>query len=242
MISGIGARFQNETKYSRGKLQGGSLDFRKKPEPWKSYPGVPTIGLEPPLKEGGKPLWESIRHRRSIRRFKNIPLSRPELSQLLWASQGTTGRVGDFKLRAAPSAGALYPLETYVFLRSAEGIDAGIYHYSVRGHALELLLSGDHSLDVARAGLDQDFLAEAAAVFAWTAVFARSRWKYRERAYRYVYLDAGHVAQNLALAGVALDLGSCPVAALYDQEVNELLGVEGEEESILYMTAVGRPG
>jgi len=75
----------------------------------------------------------------------------------------------------------------------------------------------------------------------WTAVFERCRWKYGERAYRYVYLDAGHIAQNLALAAVSLGLGSCQIAATFDDEVNELLGVDGEEESVLYMSVIGRP-
>jgi SagB-type dehydrogenase family enzyme len=146
----------------------------------------------------------------------------------------------DYELRVAPSAGALYPVETYLSVQKVEGIGQGIYHYNVRLHELDLLRSGDLRFDLARAALDQDFLAEAAVVFAWTAVFPRSKWKYQERAYRYVYLDAGHIAQNVALAAVALGLGSCQVAALFDEEVNALLGVDGKEESIIYMTAVGR--
>ncbi len=94
---------------------------------------------------------------------------------------------------------------------------------------------------MARAALDQGMAAEANAVFAWTALFERSKWKYRQRAFRYVYLDAGHIAQNLALAAVSLGLGSCQIAALYDDEVNSLLGVDGTEESILYLSVVGHP-
>ena len=77
-------------------------------------------------------------------------------------------------------------------------------------------------------------------MFTWTAVFARSVWKYRQRAYRYVYLDAGHVAQNLLLAATGLDLVACPIAAFYDDEVGQMLGVDGETEAPLYMAAVGR--
>jgi SagB-type dehydrogenase family enzyme len=149
--------------------------------------------------------------------------------------------MGEYALRTAPSAGALYPVETYLSVQAVEGVESGIYHYGVQSHELELLRKGDFREAVALAALDQGFLAEAAAVFAWTAVFARSKWKYKERAFRYVYLDAGQIAQNLALAAVALGLGSCQVAALYDDEVNAVLGVDGKEESILYMTAVGRP-
>lgn len=241
MTSGIGGRFQDETKYIRGKLPGGYLEWRKKPETYKNYPDAPKVRLDPPVKEGGKPLWEAIGLRRSVRHFKNIPLTNAELSQLLWASQGITKKYMDYELRATPSAGALYPVETYLSLQMVEGIEPGIYHYNIRAHELERLRQGDLRFEVAEAALDQDFMAEAAVVFAWTAVFARSKWKYRERAYRYIYLDAGHIAQNMALAAVGLGLASCQVAALYDEEVNDLLGVDGEEESIVYMTAVGRP-
>jgi SagB-type dehydrogenase family enzyme len=240
MATGIGNRFQDETKYNRGKLPGGGLEWRKRPGLYKTYPDAPKVRLERPVIEGGKPLWEAIDLRRSVRNFGNVPLRSTELSQLLWASQGITKKIMDYELRAAPSAGALYPVETYLSVQKVEGIEPGIYHYSVGRHKLELLRRGDLRFQVAQAALDQDFLAEAAVVFAWTAVFPRSKWKYQERAYRYVYLDAGHIGQNVALAAVALGLGSCQVAALYDEEVNSLLGVDGKEESIIYMTAVGR--
>jgi SagB-type dehydrogenase family enzyme len=241
MTPGIGDRFQEETKYIRGKLSGGYLEWRKKPETYKSYPDAPKVRLDPPIKKGGMPLWETIPLRHSVRHFKALPLQKAQLSQLLWACQGVTKNDLGYEFRTVPSAGALYPVETYLAVQMTEGVEPGIYHYRPRLHELELLRRGELRFSVARAALDQDFLAEAAVVFAWTAVFARSKWKYRERAYRYIYLDAGHVAQNVALAAVALGLGSCQVAALYDQEVNALLGVDGMEESVLYMTAVGRP-
>jgi SagB-type dehydrogenase family enzyme len=168
-------------------------------------------------------------------------LDASDLSQLLWASQGITGEVGGFGLRTAPSAGALYPVETYLVIHEVETIDPGVYHYDVEHHQLEQLRIGDFRAQVAHAALDQRMAAQANVVFVWTAVFGRSKWKYKQRAYRYVYLDAGHVAQNLALAAVGLDLGSCQIAALYDEEANELLGVDGVEESTIYMTVVGKP-
>jgi len=241
MKPGIGDRFQEETKYGRGRLGGGYLDWRGRPEATKSFPGTPRFKLDPPLREGGMPLWEAIGRRRSVREYKNIALTSTELSQLIWAGQGVTKKISGYELRAAPSAGALYPVETYLFIQNVDGFERGIYHYSAKEHTLELLRQGDFRSALVEAALDQDFLAEAAVVFAWTAVFGRSKWKYRERAYRYVYLDAGHIAQNVALAAVALGLGSCQVAALYDDEVNALIGVDGQEESILYLTSVGRP-
>ena len=111
---------------------------------------------------------------------------------------------------------------------------------SVETHELKQLRQGDFRVSVARAALDQEIAYSAPVVFIWTAIFERSIWKYKQRAYRYVYLDAGHIAQNVALSAVALGLGSCQIVALYDEEANELLGVDGNSESTLYMTVVGK--
>lgn len=241
MGDGIGDLFQKETKYFRGKIGGGQPRWKRMPKACKVYREAPKVKLETTLPEGGMPLWEAVGRRRSVRDFQAKPIQKADLARLLWASQGITEQFRDGELRAAPSAGALYPVETYLVIQKVEGIEPGIYHYNVRQHELELLRKGDFSGQTAEAALEQEFLAEGAVVFIWTAVFARSGWKYRERAYRYIYLDAGHIAQNTALAAVALGLGSCQVAALYDDEVNALVGVDGEEESVVYMTVVGRP-
>lgn len=238
---GVGDRFQQRTKYERGELRGRRLDWASKPPTYKIYPQAPKIGLTAPSTEDGMPLWEVLQRRRSERHFQDIPLKESELSQLLWATQGITreGRGVDF--RTAPSAGALYPVETYVVVHDVGGIDAGVYHYNVEQHQLEQLKLGDFRAATAAAALDQRIAATANVVFVWTAIFERSKWKYEERAYRYIYLDAGHIAQNVALAAVALDLGSCQIGALYDGEANELVAVNGVEESTIYMTVVGRP-
>jgi SagB-type dehydrogenase family enzyme len=241
MKDGIGDQFQEETKYRPGKLSGGSLDWNRRPDTYKTYPGAPRLKLPVPETHGGRPLWDSIRERRSCRDFAETPMSRETLSQLLWASQGITKKFQGFEFRAAPSAGALYPIETYLAVLNVSGLEPGIYHYDVRRHELEPMGKGDCRADIAAALLDQHFIRAANVVFLWTAVFQRSKWKYKQRAYRYVYLDAGQIAQNLALAAVALELGSCHIGALYDDEVNALLGVDGEEESIVYTTAVGIP-
>jgi SagB-type dehydrogenase family enzyme len=134
----------------------------------------------------------------------------------------------------------LYPVETYVVVHSVEGVESGVYHYAIERHELDQVKAGDFRAAVGRAALDQKIAYSANVVFIWTAVFERSKWKYKQRAYRYVYLDAGHIAQNVALGAVALGLGSCQIAAIYDDEANALLGVDGVEESTIYMTAVGR--
>jgi len=240
-MKNIGDLFQEETKYTRGKLSGGPLIWNAKPKTYKTYPASPKIKLDNPKLEGGMSLWEAIQTRLSIRNYRNIPLEKKHLSQLLWATQGISREAMDFEFRTAPSAGALYPVETYLVLNNVDGIEQGVYHYDVKNHKLDLLKKGDFRMDVAQAALDQDMAYSANAVFVWTALFERSKWKYKQRAYRYVYLDAGHIAENLALAAVALGLGTCQIGALYDDEVNQLIDIDGEEESILYMSTVGHP-
>ncbi len=241
MDKGIGDLFQEETKYERDRLPGGYLEWSKKPETYKHYPDAPRISLPVPETEGGTSLWEILSRRRSVRDFHSRPLEDRQLSQLLWASQGVTAEQFGYQFRTVPSAGALYPVESYIVVNNVAGIPQGVYHYNVPGHALEQIREGDYRVTIARAALDQKIAYEANVVFAWTAVFDRSKWKYKQRAYRYVYLDAGHIAQTVALAAVALGLGSCQIAALYDEEVNDLLGVDGLEESALYLTVVGNP-
>jgi SagB-type dehydrogenase family enzyme len=105
---------------------------------------------------------------------------------------------------------------------------------------LETIAQGSFGRDLAEAALGQDMVRTASVVFIWTAIVQRSKWKYRERAYRYIYLDGGHIGQNLYLAASALNLGCCTIGALFDEEVNQLIGVDGKEETVVYMGAVGK--
>jgi SagB-type dehydrogenase family enzyme len=237
-----GDLFQEQTKYERHRIPGRRLDWATKPETYKSYPAAARVQLSPPQTTGGASLWDVLAGRRSERRFRGKTISESEVSQLLWAAQGITHRWESYAFRTSPSAGALYPVETYLVVHSVEGILPGVYHYAVREHELEQLRIGDFRAAVARSALDQGIAGRASVVFVWSAVFARSKWKYGQRAYRYVYLDAGHIAQNVALAAVALGMGSCQIAALYDGEANDLLQIDGAEESTIYMTAVGKAG
>lgn len=222
-------------------MTGGPSPRRSRPEPYKTYPDSAKVVL--PTFDPSRPMTldEALRRRKSVRDFQSKPIPLGHLSYLLWASSGVQRAEQGFEFRTAPSAGALYPIETYVVANEVRDLEPGVYHYGIRNHELEQIRSGDARRQIAAAALGQAMCATAAAVFAWTAVFARAKWKYAERAYRYIYLDAGHIAENLALAAVSLDLGTCQVGALFDDEVNKLIEVDGTEESVLYMSVVGIP-
>jgi hypothetical protein len=119
---------------------------------------------------------------------------------------------------------------------------AGIYHYDVEEAQLVLQREGNYGREASEAALGQELVANAGAVFVWTAMVERSKWKYRERAYRYIYMDVGHIGQNLYLAATALDLGCCTIGAFYDEEVDRLVGVDGEKEISVYMGAIRTNG
>jgi SagB-type dehydrogenase family enzyme len=241
--SGIGERFQQETKYFPDKMSGHYLNWEHMPERYKSYPdSTPRTKLPEPGFNKDANFWDAVLKRRSVRKYSpGLALPLKTLSALLWATQGITAEAGNFQFRTAPSAGGLNPIETYVLARSIEGLQQGIFHFRPYAFDLELIKSGDFSRDLAQAALGQDMVAQAQATFIWTAVVERSKWKYRQRAYRYIYLDAGHIAQNLYLAGTASGLGICGVGALFDDVVNSLIGVDGIEETIVYMATVGWP-
>jgi SagB-type dehydrogenase family enzyme len=230
----IGRRFQQETKYSRPSyLAKGSEKTAKAVAPR-------TLSLPSPSLEAGPNFWKVLQKRRSIRDYAPGPLTLRELSSLLWATQGITEKAFSAWYRTAPSAGALHPIDTYLVVNRIEGLDPGIYFLDVAGFSLETRKEGNFSLPIARAALEQEMVKAAAVVFVWVAVIERSRQKYRQRAYRYIYLDCGHIGQNLYLAATAMNLGCCGIGAFFDDEVNDLLGVDGQEETAIYLATVGR--
>ena len=240
MNDDAGQRYLRETRHTRSHLVGGRMDWAHQPDWFKTYPDAPRVVLpDPALDDSG--LFDALARRRSLRAYAPPPLALGELAALLWAAAGVTARQDGFAFRTAPSAGGLYPIEHYVIANGVEGLEPGLYHYDVLGRALERLATGDLRMPIARAALDQRIAAVAQAVFVWTAVLERSRWKYGARFARYVLLDAGHIAGNVALAATALGLGSCQIAAFYDDEAAALLGVDPDLEPVVYMSTVGRP-
>jgi|UniRef100_A0A7C5ALE5 SagB-type dehydrogenase family enzyme len=236
---GIGQKYLKETRYSRAGLGEPRRSYPPAP-PFKDYPqAAQRLPIRPEMEPPTANLWETLARRRSLRTYHERHLTREELAALVWAAQGVTLASRSYLLRTAPSAGALYPVETYLAVHKVEEVTPGIWHLNLPDFALELLKEEDTRRALVQAGLGQKFLGEAAVVFIWTGILNRARWKYRERAIRYIFLDAGHICQNLMLAATALNLGCCPVGAFFDEEVEALVGADGQEEVALYLAAVG---
>lgn len=239
LLQSLGCQYLQVTKFDRSSLGEQERPRIDAAATFKRYPEVEKTILPRQWPERQDSLWELLQHRRSERRYGEAPLSRTDLAMLLWACQGITAQSGNYFLRSAPSAGALYPVETYVAVQRSEEVSPGLFHFDPTEFVLDRLGSEPPGVQVAHAALDQRFLAEASAVFIWSAVFRRNMAKYGHRGLRYILLDAGHICENLLLAAQALGLAACPVAAFYDDELNRLLGLDGEEESVLYLAAVG---
>lgn len=183
---------------------------------------------------------EAILLRRSTRSYASEALAMDELSQILFAAQGITGSVGDRALRAAPSAGATYPFEVYFFVNRVEGLEPGIYHYIPKGHGVEVVRRGDFADALSEACLGQSMPAEAACTVVLAAVAERTTDIYGERGLMYVYMEAGHISENIYLQCASLGLAVVAVGAFYESEVDSLIGLDGEQETSVYVNCIGR--
>lgn len=235
-----GYQYLRETAYDRNTIKKDIRPAIAEVDTFKKYPDSKTIDLPRNWELKEARITPLLQNRRSLRRYTEEPLKLDDLAFMLWASQGITAISGNYTFRSAPSGGALYPIETYLCVNRVDGIDPGIYHYDVENFSLDILRETDSAEAVANACLNQKFMAQSAVTFLWSAVIRRSMSKYGNRGMRYILLDAGHICGNLLLAAEATGSGGCPVAAFYDDEVNELLGLDPTEESILYTATVGK--
>jgi SagB-type dehydrogenase family enzyme len=214
----------------------------------KPYPEDATlIVLVQPEKitVGNAPLRETIGRRRSRREYTKDPLSLEELSYLLWATQGVTevyemgGGIGT--RRTVPSGGSRHTFETYLGINRVEGISPGLYRYLPLDHKLVFLYSDPKLPRRLAAGcLEQDFVADAAVVFAWTTIPYRMEWRYTIVSPKIIALDAGHVCQNLYLAAESIGAGMCAIAAYDQEEMDAILQVDGVDEFTIYVAPVGK--
>ena len=206
-------------------------------------PETPLIDLPSPaeIDVGNINLRNAIEERRSVRRYDKQSLNLEELAFLLWCTQGVQTENPNATFRTVPSAGARHALETFLLVNRVADLKPGLYRYLALSHTLAQMKSDKKVRDLILAGcLGQGFVKTSAVTFAWAADIKRMAWRYGERGYRYIHLDAGHVCQNLYLAAAAVDCGACAIAAFDDALMNSTLGLDGIRQFTVYIAAVGK--
>lgn len=238
-------------------LKGFPGDWRADPDAAKGLPAppaekaasdeLPRIVL--PAADAGQlgstPLREALASRRSCRDYSPASLELRELSFLLWSTQGVTGHSAEsgepLPLRAAPSAGGRYPLETYIAANRIDGLETGLYRYRPLGHdLLALRLDPDLPARLQTACYGDAMVAQAAAVFIFSAIPYRMEWKYAYLAHRMIALEAGHACQNLCLAAESMGAGACPILAYHQPAMDHLIEADGEDEFTVYLASLGK--
>lgn len=220
--------------------------------------GVPVPPSEKPVKEGAtlinlppKKMWvdipekdltESIGNRKSRRVYSQESLTMEELAYLLWCTQGVRGKAApDHAFRNVPSAGCRHALETYLAVLNVKGLAPGMYRYLPLSHQLVLEFSDDMLAEkMVIASLGQPYPGKAAVSFIWVGIPYRMEWRYGLAAHKVIAIDAGHVGQNLYLACETIGAGTCAIAAYDQEELDELLGIDGKDEFAIYLASVGK--
>jgi SagB-type dehydrogenase family enzyme len=242
--AGTGHEFMEKTRY----LYIGKSDQQKGlPQPPLELPPDPrarTISLPRPESLDIPPLdlRAAIERRRSVRSYLKKPITLEELSFLLWCTQGVQQVHGtQVTFRTVPSAGARHAFETYLLANDVEELGPGLYRYLALTHRLQQV-NTDPALAhrITSACFGQQFILRSGVVFIWTAVPYRMTWRYGERGYRDLHLDAGHVCQNLYLAAEAVGCGTCAIAAFDDDMMNGILGINGSDQFTIYLATVGK--
>lgn len=227
----------NDTANSRGEVP---------PPPEKPCPQtaavirLPEPGL---LDDKEMSFLELIELRATIRNFSDKPITLKELSFMLWCTQGVKMmNPNGTTIRNVPSAGARHALETYLYLGNVEGVEPGIYRFLALGHALETITTEpEQTAKFLAAFKSKAVVDKCAAVFLWVAEYDRMTYKFGQRACRYVFLDAGHVCQNLYLAAYTQQIGTCALGSFNETEIGEILALNSDNEFPLYGAAVGKP-
>jgi SagB-type dehydrogenase family enzyme len=195
------------------------------------------IVLPKPRYKSAVSVEEAILKRRSVRNYIDKSLKIEDISQLLWSAQGITDERRKF--RAAPSAGALFPLEVFLVVGNVSSLEDGIYRYDPFNHAITKLIEGDYRNDLSLAALGQSCVKNGAISIVFAGVYDRITKKYGERGIVYTYMEAGHAAQNVYLQAEALGLGTVVVGAFMDDKVKKVIGMK-EKETPLYILPVGK--
>ena len=240
----VGKEFMEKTKY---RYIGRSDQQKGLPQPLLEIPADPErpvidlpqpASLDIPLLD----LRAAIGQRQSIRSYLHEPLTLDDLSFLLWCTQGVKRVFGSqATFRTVPSAGARHAFETFLLVNDVDTLEPGLYRYLALSHRLQQVGTDPTiSHEITNACFDQQFILRSGVVFLWTAVPYRMTWRYGERGYRDLHLDAGHVCQNLYLAAESVGCGVCAIAAFDDDAMNAILGINGEDQFLIYLATVGK--
>lgn len=243
--SNIGLEFVRLTRYIYG-YESDQEDGITAPDAIKALSGqitnLPPTGM---IQMPEMTLAQAIGERRTIRNYDHQPLSLNDLSFILWASVWVkefrnTGRM-EITLRNVPSAGSRHPFETYLLIQNVEDIEPGFYYYHPIKHLLIRIEAPQNIVEQVYDGcLQQEMVLRSAVTVILSAVPYRTVWRYSQRGYRYLYLDAGHLGQNIQLACQAVGAGACPIGAFQDEAMNDIIGADGIEEFVIYVWTIGR--
>jgi SagB-type dehydrogenase family enzyme len=242
-MNSTGSEFMEKTKFQYLDRPDQSNNVPQPPLEREYDASKPVIDLPAPenIKIRSLDLRRAIEGRRSIRNYSQEPLTIEELSYLLWVTQGVVQVTRGATFRNVPSAGARHALETYLLINNVRDVPVGIYRFLAIEHKLVVINTDPDIADRVMEGcLGQDFIRKSAVTFIWTADAYRMKWRYGERGHRYLHLDAGHACQNLYLGAGSLDCGVCAIAAFSDDDMNDLLGLDGVEQFVIYVATVGK--
>src|SRR6204780_103940 len=235
--------FHEITKHSYTSVRSSPhlLDWDIKPLPYKIYPGAASVALPRDLNLSSTPALAALSS--YVPADFSASIGTDALTRILFCADGLTRRkqVGgeDYHFRAAPSAGALYPIEISIAAGSVDGLETGLYHFSPADLRMAGLRRGDWRGYIAQAAAKRPSLLRASAVIALSAIYWRSEWKYRARAYRYCYWDAGTLLANLLAAAAAEEISAEVITAFEDPALETLLGIDGEREGMIALVALG---
>lgn len=236
--------YHRDSKIVPWRLMGGQWIVRLEPPtpvdppPPRTYDDCPVVDLPKEPSPSRRALASIVRARRSAEQFGGEPIALEKLATVVRLGAGVTGTAGGRRRRAAPSAGALYPVDLHCLVRAVDGLAAGLYTLQPERDRLVQRSAVDPTEEV-REAVGSEIADGAAAVVVLTGALGLGRPRYGERAYRFVLLEAGHVAQNLLLAAEACGLAACPIGGFADDRLNHMLGLDGVGEAVVYLVALG---
>lgn len=244
MSKSIGHEFMVKTRY--GNLETSNQAKEMPQPPLETFYDETEAIIDLPMPEEIPAInidfMAAVELRTSVRDYQPMPISLLELSFLLWCTQGVKQVLGNkATLRTVPSAGARHAFETYLLINNVEGVKPGLYRFLALEHKLaQVNITDSIAQEISNACLRQNFVLNSAVTFIWAADVARMTWRYGERGYRYLHLDAGHICQNLYLSAQVIGCGACAIAAFDDELLNSVVGIDGEEQFVVYVATVGK--